>query len=131
MKEKEMQDEKTMQKEYEQARAEYLQDSFEVRKSLNTFALSLIAAMWVLLDRGIAAKDFLSTAVFLLAISTLGLNLYGKVARVRHWRAVILHSSLPLRYDSTIWGRLTNLSWYLALFCGTLSAICFVIILLR
>jgi len=117
----------TIKEEYEIAKSERAQDAKDARREFVTFALSIIAATWVLFDKGIVQNCALTKLVFLFAVGAIGINLLGKIFRIQHWSKTIDDSSVKLDYRSTIWGKLSNISFYACLAFVAVSSVLFMI----
>jgi hypothetical protein len=86
-------------KEGQEAKEEYLSDMRQIRGDLNTFAIALIVATWVLIDKEIISKEqeLYAKLAFIFSIIAIFFNLLSRFLRALHWEAVMNDSSKDVR----------------------------------
>ncbi|MDP8257345.1 MAG: hypothetical protein P9M14_16485 [Candidatus Alcyoniella australis] len=118
----------TAEEEYKFVCEQYISDRNEIRKDITTFAIAIIAAVWVLLEAEIIKDPLWAKMTFLSAIAAIAFNVVGKYFRINHWMKCMDDDSVNIDYRSTRYGKLGHYSIYLSSLSIGLALIFFLFI---
>ena len=107
-------------------------DANEVRKAVTSFCMAIIAATWVLFDRGHIHDDhvLLAKLTFVLAVAAVLFVVVNRIFRIKHWTAIMADESIPLDAAATAWGRWSNRTFWAAPIAAGCAFVLFVITIL-
>lgn len=108
---------------------EYKRDTSDIRKEITSLSLSIIAAIWVLLDKQVITNKSLAKATIVSCIMAIACGLVSKMLRASHYQMIIEDPTITDDFRNTNKGKWNRRCSRAARWFISVAAVLFVILI--